>query len=67
MKTNVIGDNIAQGRKERALRKHPNIDYYDKFLHGSTYVPLEAAISMQKEIGDECIINVEWNNGNTTR
>ena len=66
MKTNAIGINISQGRKERALTKHPTLDYFDKFLHGSTYVPLEAAMSMQKEIGDECIIAIGWNNGNTT-
>ena len=66
-KENKIGKNIVEGRKERALTKYPSATYFDKYLHGSTYVPLESAIAMQKEIGDELLVDFKWNNGRVTR
>ena len=63
---NRIGSNIAASFKARASEKYPDPSYFDKFIHGSTYVPLEDSMAMHRDIGKECTRNFTWLNDNVT-
>ena len=62
----LIGSNIAASYKARAAEKYPDPSYFDKFLHGCTYVPLEDSMAMHRDVGKENTRNFTWENGNVT-
>ena len=49
---NVLSNFAANGMREEALRISQSIDY-EPYMYGSTFVPLEVAMTLQREVMDE--------------
>ena len=59
-RNNVIEKSVATGLRDDAAVLFPNKSILDSYAHGSTYVPIEDAIGMQKELGQENLLQMTF-------
>lgn len=59
-KEGFLTNESVQAKRRRAKELFPNPQDFEKYAHGSTYISLEDSVSIQKSIGTEQLIDVEW-------
>ena len=57
---NVLDEHVVKSLREDAALTYPDKAVLDSFAHGSTYIPIEDAIGMQKQLGKENLLPMTY-------
>ena len=67
MNAKQLNESVAESWIKVAKEKYPDLSFFDRYLHGTTYVPLDVAIELQEELDDEQLIKVSISESNSHR